>query len=204
MRIGIFGGSFDPIHYGHLILAEQCREQANLEKVVFMPSATAPHKLNGARASDRQRVEMLQLAISGHFAFEVSQVELERGGVSYTVETLANMKTVNPETELFLMIGADSLESFATWKQPEQICQFAMPLVFSRPSPNGHNRVDLDLLRRFVDERRFQSILAHQIRGRLIEISSTEIRGRVRSSKSIRYLTPRSVEQYIVAQKLYV
>jgi nicotinate-nucleotide adenylyltransferase len=204
MRIGIFGGSFDPIHYGHLILAEQCREQAKLQEIVFVPAAKAPHKPDGAEASDRQRVEMLQLAIAGHFAFTVSQIELERGGKSYTIETLENLKSLEPESELFLLIGADSLENFAAWKQPEQICKLAVPLVFSRPTPAGTQFANIDVLRQYVDEVRFNAIRDHQIQGRLIDISSTDIRWRVKSGKTIRYLTPRAVEQYIMAQKLYI
>ena len=133
MRIGIFGGSFDPIHLGHLVLAEQCREQADLDQVLFVPCALQPHKRDGAQGTDRQRCEMVELAIAGHHPFGLSKTEMERGGVSYTVETLAQFRDSNPEDEWFLLMGDDSLECFSTWREPERICQLAIPLVVNRP-----------------------------------------------------------------------
>ena len=105
MRIGIFGGSFDPIHVGHLMLAEHCREQAELDQVLFIPCAQQPHKKDGAFGSNRQRTEMIDLAIGGHPSFLRSSIEIDRGGVSYTVETLEQLTKENPEDELFLMLG---------------------------------------------------------------------------------------------------
>ena len=200
MRLGIFGGSFDPIHYGHLILAEHCREQAELDEVWFVPSATAPHKQDGAQLSKRQRMELVELAIRGHPAFRVSNMELERGGISYTVDTLNQIREERPEDELFFLMGADSLGHFASWKEPTQICELALPLVVNRP---GADDVDLEKLRPFVGDSRMEALAAVQIQSPLIEISSSEIRRRVGAGESIRYLLPRSVEKYIEAQKLY-
>ena len=120
-RVGVFGGSFDPIHMGHLILAEQCRQQGQLDEVLFIPAAQNPQKENGAVATDRQRVEMVDLAIGGHQGFLRSSIEIERGGESFTVDTLKQLADEMPEAELFLIIGGDSLNSFSTWHEPEEI-----------------------------------------------------------------------------------
>ena len=201
MRIGVFGGSFDPIHYGHLILAEQCREQAKLDRVIFVPSRIAPHKQYGSSATERQRVDMLRLAIAGHPAFDVSLIEIDRGGVSYTVDTLNELRKIHPEDLLFLLMGDDSLQDFCSWKEPGHICQLAILLVAARP---GNADVDLNALRSYLDEARFELFKNHMIHNLLIEISSSDIRRRVRESKSIRFLLPRAVEKYIETQKLYV
>ena len=201
MRIGIFGGSFDPIHYGHLILAENCREQASLDQVWFIPSAIAPHKRNGATLTDRQRTELIKLAIGGHDAFIVSDLELQRGGVSYTVDTLNQIHEQRPDDELFILIGSDSLHQFDSWREPARICELAIPLVVGRPDAKP---VDLELLSRFVDDNRLQAIKSHRIESPLIDISSTDIRNRVSEGRTIRYLTPRAVEKYIETQKLYL
>ena len=201
MRIGIFGGSFDPIHFGHLILAEHCREQANLDQVWFMPCALGPHKSDGAHGTVRQRTEMIELALGGHEAFLLSKLEIERGDVSYTVDTLKQIKETNPEDELFLMMGDDSLENFPSWRDPETICELATPVVVNRP---GSGDVDLSVLKQFVSPERFQSFEKLKITCPRIEISSSEIRKKVGDGKSIRFLTPRSVEKYIETQKLFV
>lgn len=200
MRIGIFGGSFDPIHLGHLILAECCRETARLDQVWFMPSSLSPHKQDGAHGSDRQRTEMIELAIGGHEAFVLSKMELERGGVSYTVDTLEQLHQDHPEDEFFFLIGDDSLESFASWRTPQRICELAIPLVVNRP---GSGEVDLSLLKPFVSEDRFGEIKKWKIECPKIEISSTDLRARVRGGNSIRFLTPRGVEKYIETQQVY-
>ena len=201
MRIGIFGGSFDPIHVGHLILAEHCREQAELDQVLFIPCAQQPHKKDGAFGSDRQRTEMVDLAIGGHESFLRSSIEIDRGGVSYTVETLEQLREQHSEDDLFLMIGGDSLNSFATWKQPQRILELATPLVMARP---GTGDVDFDLLSPFVDEKKLAEIKSLAIEAPLIDISSTAIRAAAAEEKSFRYQTPRSVERYIQTQKVYV
>jgi nicotinate-nucleotide adenylyltransferase len=201
MRIGIFGGSFDPIHLGHLILAEQCREQARLDQVWFIPCSLGPHKTDGAHGTDRQRTEMIELALAGHEPFVLSKIEIERGGVSYTVETLAQIHQSNPDDELFLLMGDDSLENFSTWREPAKICELATPLIVNRP---GSGDVDLSILKQYVDEHRFKLFQAGVISSPRIEISSSKMRQRVAEGKSIRYLTPRPVEKYIETQKLFV
>ncbi len=200
MRLGIFGGSFDPIHYGHLLLAEYCREDCRLDQVHFMPASISPHKRDRRPTSDNARVEMLNLAIGGHTNFAVSRLELDRGGVSFTVATLESVQAAQPEAELFFMMGADSLTDFSTWRSPERICALAIPLVVARP---GAALPDLDTFAPFVDEDRLAIIRACQVIMPHIGLSSSEIRSRVATGKSIRYQTPRAVEKYIEAQGLY-
>src|SRR5690349_9388812 len=109
MRLGLLGGSFDPVHYGHLILAECCREQCHLDAVWFVPAAIPPHKQNHTLSAAADRIEMLKLAIGGHEAFSVYTGEIDRGGVSYTVDTLQQLHDEQPDRELFFLMGADSL-----------------------------------------------------------------------------------------------
>jgi len=199
MRLGIFGGSFDPVHYGHLLLAETCREQCRLDRVIFMPAAVPPHKTR-AITSANARVEMLELALGGHPAMSVSKLEVQRGGVSYTFETLAALKQDFPDATLFFLMGADSLDELPTWREPQRICELAIPLVVRRaaaPEP------DFARLAHLVDAKRLGEIRDCQVAMPVIELSSTEIRQRVGAQKSIRYRTPRAVEMYIQANGLY-
>jgi nicotinate-nucleotide adenylyltransferase len=199
MRIALFGGSFDPLHLGHLILAEQCREQARLDQVWFVPAATSPLKQLGPVASNRQRLEMLQIGIAGHDAFRVEECELDRGGISYTVDTLKQLQTEHPGNEWFLIIGGDSLADFDRWREPAEICQLALPLVYQRPGFVA----PLDSLRSFTTPERFALIEQHAITARQIDISSTDLRRRIAAGESIRYLVPRAVEVYLLNQGLY-
>src|SRR5262245_39558001 len=133
MRLGIYGGSFDPVHYGHLLLAESAREQSRLDQVWFLPAATPPHKQQRELVSPRQRVEMLELAILGQSPFLVSTLEIDRGGVSYTVDTLAAIHAQRPGDDIFLLIGADALADLPNWREPGRICSLATPAAVCRP-----------------------------------------------------------------------
>jgi len=199
MRLGIFGGSFDPIHYGHLLLAETCREQCCLDQVIFMPAAAPPHKKRAMTSADA-RVEMLELALGGHPAMRVSTLEVERGGVSYTAETLTGLRQDHPDAALFFLMGADSLADLPTWREPERICELAVPLVVRRA---GAPEPDFGKLARLVDPQRLGEIRESQATMPVIELSSTDIRQRVSAGKSIRYRTPRAVEMYIQSNGLY-
>ena len=201
MRIGVFGGSFDPIHFGHLILAENCREQAQLDQVLFIPCAMSPHKCDGAYGTDRQRVEILDLAIGGHRDFIRNDMEIKRGGVSYTIDTLRELESAQPDNEWFFLMGADSLESFSSWREPDEILKLAKPIIVGRP---GSDPVDLGVLENLSSAAYVESIRELSVESPLIDISSTDIRQRVADNKSIRFLVPRSIEQYIVTQKMYV
>ena len=205
-KIGVFGGSFDPIHYGHLILAEQCREQARLDQVLFVPASISPLKQRNPMAADKHRLEMLLLAIAGHSNFQVCTLELERQGVSYTVDTLIALTSLYPPAELFLLIGQDSLQTFRQWKQPETICRLAIPLVCRRPGivdSTESPMANLETLKAVMEPDAWQRATELAIRSRCIEISSTEIRNRTSNRQTIRYLVPRAVEKYIETNRLY-
>jgi nicotinate-nucleotide adenylyltransferase len=207
VRLGIFGGSFNPVHYGHLILAECCREQLALDRVWFLPAATPPHKQQHDLVPGEQRAEMIELAIAGHSCFGVCRYELERGGVSYTVDTLARFHEEQPTDELFFMMGADSLADLPTWKDPATICRLAIPVVVQRgahraqdPSPDTEAFCALS---QFVSRERLQQIAAARVEMPRIDLSASDLRRRVAAGQSIRYRTPRSVEKYIETHGLY-
>ena len=200
MRIGILGGSFDPVHFGHLLLAECCREQCRLDEVWFLPTAVSPHKQDCQPASAAARLEMLELATAGNDAFRVSTLETDRGGVSYTVDTLESISNQHPQAKLFFLMGSDSLQDMPRWREPEKICQLALPVVVSRyetPSPSW------DQLAPLLPKNRLAEARAHQVDMPRIELSSSEIRRRVVAGRSIRYWTPRAIEKYIEAHHLY-
>jgi len=200
MRLGIFGGSFDPVHYGHLLLAEACREQARLDAVWFVPAATAPHKQDQTPASAEQRVEMLRLVIGGQSTFDVCDIEIKRGGVSYTVDTLRELKSQESSRELFLLLGGDSLSDLPTWRAADEVCRLALPVVVGRP---GSAKPDFSVLAGVAPPEQIQAMQQQQVEMPLIGLSSQEIRRRVAEGRSIRYMTPRAVEEYIKTAGLY-
>jgi nicotinate-nucleotide adenylyltransferase len=200
MRLGVFGGSFNPVHYGHLLLAECCREACALDEVWLVPAAVPPHKRGQELAPAKARLEMLELALAGHEQLRASGIEIERGGVSYTVETLARIASQRPGDSLFLLMGADSLAELGTWREPQRICQLATPVVVRRA---GSPEPDLDALAGFVAADRMPEIRSLQVEMPLIELSSTDLRRRAASGRSLRYRTPRAVEKYIETHQLY-
>lgn len=195
MRLGIFGGAFDPIHNGHLLLAEQCREQCQLDEVWFVPTKIPPHKEADSLSPDADRVEMLKLATAGRPEFVVSEIELNRAEVSWTVDTLRQLRDERPDDELFFLIGADSLRDFPTWKEPEAIAELASVIAVNR------GEASLDELTSGLTPELSASVRLVTMPG--ISISATDLRSRVSARKSIRYLVPRAVEEFILAQKLY-
>lgn len=200
MRLGIFGGSFDPVHFGHLLLAECCREQCALDEVWFLPANVPPHKQGHVLSPPARRMEMLQLATAGHQAFIVSGMEFDRGGVSYTVETLAGLKASQPQAELFFLMGADSLADLPTWRESARVCQLAIPVVVRR---RGSPEPEFDVIRDLVTPERLAVFLQHQVQMPVVDLSSTAIRAAVSAGRSIRFQTPASVEQYILHHRLY-
>jgi nicotinate-nucleotide adenylyltransferase len=208
MRLGILGGTFDPVHYGHLLLAESCREALRLDQVWFLPAAVPPHKQQREHTPGAQRVEMLELAIGGHAAFSVCQVEIARGGVNYTVDTLARLKDEDPLRELFFLMGADSLLDLPTWKEPARLCQLATPVAVCRSiagtsSSQCGEPLDLLGLENLLPADRLEAIRKHRVEMPRIDLTSSDIRQRVSMGKSIRYRTPRAVERYIETHALY-
>lgn len=200
MKLGVYGGSFNPVHFGHLLLAESCRESCQLDQVLFVPALEPPHKQSQRLAEPRHRVEMLQLAIAGHESFAICQEELERGGVSYTFQTLESLSKAFANDELFLLMGADSLDEFHTWKHPERICELASPIIVHR---RGADPVDFNKLSPYYEADTLNQIAQHQVDFPAIEISSSDIRERIAANSSIRYRLPRAVEKYIETHKLY-
>ena len=200
-RIGILGGSFDPIHIGHLLIAEYAREQLNLSEVRFIPAAVSPLKQDKQPTDAKHRVEMIRLAIGGNAHFRLDERELKRVGPSYTVDTLAELKSESPESELVFIIGADSLFDLQAWREPERICQLAFLAIALR---GGRPVPDLEQLRRFLPPDQVASAAEHIVNLPQLEISSTDLRDRVRCGKTIRYQVPAAVEAYIAAAKLYI
>lgn len=200
MRLGLFGGTFDPVHYGHLLLAESCREQCRLDAVWFLPAAVPPHKRARELTPAAARIEMLELAIAGHPAFSVSRYEADRGGVNYTADTLAHFRREDPEGELFFLLGADMLHDLPNWREPARVCELATAIVVRR---SGADPVDFDWLSQVLSAEAIDRIRRHQVEMPEIGISSTEIRRRAAAGRSIRYQTPRAVEKYIETHRLY-
>ncbi len=197
MRVGVIGGTFDPIHVGHLILAEQARDQLALEQVVFIPAGQPPHKSAKQITASQHRLAMVQLAIAGHEAFAVSRIDLDREGPCYSVETLTLLQEAwGPEAEIHFLIGEDSLRDLPQWHQPDRLMHLCQIVAVQRP---GYH-IDLDALDRQLAGAadRIQSIASP-----LIDISSTEIRERVQENRSIRYLVPEPVRHYIEQHNLY-
>jgi nicotinate-nucleotide adenylyltransferase len=198
MRLGIFGGTFDPVHNGHLLLAEQCREQCRLEQVWFIPAGIPPHKLTRTLATGTARAEMLELAVAGHDYLRVDRRELDRSDPCYTVETLACLKAEDPMRELFFLMGADSLAEFSTWREPRRIVELAELAVVNR---GGAAPPDLEPMRALLGESLLSRIHIVTMTG--MDISSSDIRRRISEGKSIRYMVPRSVECYTETHELY-
>lgn len=195
-RIGVFGGTFDPVHNGHLHIARSIREALALDRILWVPAGRPPHKSGQIVSSDRDRLAMLELALEGSLDDDISRVEIERAGPSYTVDTLAFLSDrLKPATLVFLM-GEDSLRDLPTWHDPERIVQLAEIAVAGRPG------VDVDL----------ESVYASlpSARGRItvvpareLTVSSSEIRNRVAAGLPLSDLAPEAVAEYIQAHELY-
>lgn len=204
MRIGIFGGSFDPVHQGHLVVAECCREQAGLDRVVFVPTAIQPFKQDHLSAAGHHRAEMLGLAVGGNPAFTVSTLELDRGGVSYTIDTLAAIRDKHPADELRLILGPDALAGLPDWREPARILEMARLIAVER---NGLDDVaaivQASRLAALLGPERARGIVSEKVVVPALGIRSSDLRALVARGKSIRYRTPRAVEQYIITNSLY-
>jgi nicotinate-nucleotide adenylyltransferase len=193
MRLGLYGGTFDPIHLGHLIVAEQCREACGLDRVWFVVAGAPPHK-PGQRTTVAHRLEMARIAVAGHPAFEVSEIEARRPGPHYSVETLAEIRRERPGDALYFLIGADSLGDLPTWRQPQEIARLATIVVVNRPGIDPTTGLpDLG-----PGTRPLVSVVIPPI-----GIASHDLRKRLAERRSVRYLVPRGVEAYIEAQGLY-
>jgi len=200
MRVGIFGGTFDPVHIGHLAVAEQCREQGELEQVWFVPAPRPPHKLDRPMTPFGQRVEMLALAIAGNPAFRIDEIEKERSGPSYTVDTLDQLQQRQPQLDLHLLIGSDCLPDLPQWRNPRRILELAQLLVVARP---GWPLVRAEELGKALGLGPDAVSRVQTVQVPLIDLSSTDLRRRAAAGRSLRYLVPRAVECYIHDKRLY-
>jgi nicotinate-nucleotide adenylyltransferase len=200
MRLGIFGGSFDPVHRGHLVLADSCAEQAALDAVWFVPASHQPLKPTGPQASDADRLAMLRLALADQSRFEVSELEIVRGGVSYTVDTLAAVQAQHPEAELFFLLGADSLADLPDWHRPEEICTLTTLLVVRRA---GEAEPNFDALDHLVSAERLERFRDHQVEMPETPISSSQIRQLIATEGAWRKLVSEGVAQHIERESLY-
>lgn len=189
MRIGLLGGSFDPPHNGHLLAAGDAFDELALDRLCFIPAAIQPLKRDGGTASPADRLAMVRLLIAGDARFAVDAVEIDRGGLSYTVDTLSALAEREPAADRYLLVGADVLPSFGKWREPERIAELATVVVLQRAGET------VDLSRAPLGFRALAT--------RRIDVSSTEIRRRVREGKSIRGFVPDSVAAYIAAERLY-
>jgi nicotinate-nucleotide adenylyltransferase len=190
MKIGILGGTFDPIHIGHLIIAEEARWQCELDAVLFVVTSHPPHKKE-PEAGVEDRFRMVELATEGEPAFRPSRIEIERGGDSYTAETLKELLRLYPGASLHLIVGADSVIDFSDWKNPDAVIEMADVVVASRPGFDP-SQMEPRLRGR-----------THILHSPAVEISSTMIRKRLHDGKPVRFLVPESVERYIRERRLY-
>lgn len=198
-RIGIMGGTFDPIHIGHLILGETAYHQFQLDKILFMPAGNPPHKqARENRATDRQRVDMVRLAIASNPHFALSLEEMHREGYTYTYRTLERLKKQNPDTEYYFILGADSLYTFDEWREPGRILGACTILVGTR---NHTSDEKLDRAIQHLEEKYQGNI--QKLESLNIDISSKMIRSWIEEGRSLAYYVPDQVIDYIEKNKIY-
>ncbi|WP_432408929.1 nicotinate-nucleotide adenylyltransferase [Wukongibacter sp. M2B1] len=199
-KIGLMGGTFDPIHYGHLVLAEQIRTQFGLDMVYFIPVGIPPHKQDKNISSSKDRYFMTLLATITNPNFEVSKIEIEDNNISYTVNTIKKFKEkIDCDAELYFITGADAIYELETWKNVKELLTLCKFIAASRPG------IDERKLRQKImelNEKYNSHILVTAVPA--LAISSTDIRNRIRFGKSIKYILPESVEYYIYKNKLYI
>jgi nicotinate-nucleotide adenylyltransferase len=189
MKLGVFGGAFDPVHNGHLVLVSECREQLGLDAVWLVPCGSPPHKDPLQMADANARIDMLELATAGDPQLVVSRIEVDRPGTSFTVDTLDTIAGENPECELFLLLGADSVNDLVNWHQPERICELASIVAVNRGQDTGETPVP--------------GCHIHHVSMPALDITSTDIRRRIQNSLPIRHLVPRAVEAFLAEQSVY-
>jgi nicotinate-nucleotide adenylyltransferase len=196
VRLGLFGGSFDPPHIGHLLVASDAFEALQLDRIVFVPTGVQPLKIGRAAASAEHRLTMVQLLVGDDPRFVVDPIEISRPGLSFTVDTLAAFADRNPEAQMFLLVGADVPRAFARWREPERVMELATVVVLER---GGHveSESNEDPRAMALTER------LRRLPTRRVDVSSTEIRQRVRAGLSIRGFVPDAVADFIAAERLY-
>lgn len=195
MRLGLFGGTFDPPHLGHLLVAIDAFETLELDRLVLIPAGAQPLKVGVVRATGHQRLEMVRRLAGDDPRFAVDPIEIDRSGLSYTVDTLSDYAAREPTAERFFLVGADVLDSFAQWREPERVLALAQLVVLQRSAGEGTGRAE----KVSATAGRPPRVL----RTRTIDISSTEIRARVGAGRSIRGFVPDAVAEYIAEAGLY-
>jgi nicotinate-nucleotide adenylyltransferase len=193
VRIGLYGGTFDPVHLGHLRAAETARESLGLDLVAFLPSAVPPHRSAPPRAA-ADRLAMARLATASHPRFEAWDAELRRPGPSYTVETVANLLSERPSDSFVLVVGADTWPEMTTWREPQRLLSLVEVAVVDRPGYSGP-----DPATPFPGARGVR-----RVEGPSLPISATTVRELARRGRSVRYLVPDAVADYILARRLYL
>lgn len=199
LKIGIMGGSFDPIHNGHLVLAEQIRTQFELDKIYFIPAGNPPHKIGVDMTCKEDRYNMTKLAIETNQFFELSDIEIKKDITTYTIETIKELRnTINKDDQLFFITGADAILLIDTWKSYTELFKLVTFIGATRPgiSPEELQEKIRDIVERYDADIRLTTVPA-------LAISSTDIRNRVKSGQSIKYLLPETVEKYIYDKCLY-
>ena len=197
-RIGILGGTFDPPHLGHLWLATLAADAMGLDRVLFMPAAQPPHKSGQLVSRATDRLLMTRLAIAGNPAFELSAIEMERPGPSYTIDSVEELESIHAaDTRLFLLMAADSLAQIDTWREPDRLLERIEWIVGPRPGNPLPERTELEA--RFGE----RASRIHLLSGPSLDVGSSEIRRRVAAGRAIRYLVPRGVEELITDRGLY-
>jgi nicotinate-nucleotide adenylyltransferase len=191
VKIGVFGGTFDPPHIGHLLLAADARDALQLDRLVFVPAGTQPFKAHAPPvASGQDRLEMVRLAVADDANYAVDDAEISRAGLSYTVDTLQHLSERYRGSKLFLLLGEDTLAGFGKWREPERIRELASLAVMTRAGAAGEAIGEIG-----------EAVV--QVSTRRIDVSSTEIRDRLRKGKTIKGFVPESVERFIDARGLY-
>jgi len=198
VKLGLYGGTFDPVHFGHLLLAERCREELGLDEVRFIPAGDPPHKDRPDLTPGKARAEMLEFATAGNPRLVVDRRELGRPGRSYTVDTLAEVKAEFPEAELYFLMGADSLADLPGWREPERILELARVVAVNRG--RVHPQLRKDLIASQGEEVASRVLFVSMP---AVDLSSTDMRLRFRDGRSLRYMTPPAVEAYIRDKGLY-
>jgi nicotinate-nucleotide adenylyltransferase len=196
-KVGLLGGTFDPIHIAHLIVAEECRSNLSLDRVFFVPAGIPPHKLNNPITSAEHRVAMVELAIASNPHFEVSRLDIDRSGPCYSTDTIGLLSHQLPDSaEIYFIIGTDSLLDMPTWHEPARLIELCRFAVVGRP---GYT-VDMDYLESVLPgvQSRVEFVNAPSI-----NLSSTDIKRRIQSGHSVKYQVPEQVEEYIFDQRLY-
>lgn len=201
-RIGVLGGTFNPLHMGHLIMAQDALELFELSKVVFVPCASPPHKSAREVVSAAHRLAMIEAALEGDTRFEVSDIEIQRGGVSYSVDTAGELKKLYPDAEICFIVGSDTLQELHLWKDIDRLCSMCVFLTIARPGSIAANGVR-GPARDGAVQGTPQGLRNHVKEGHLVNISSTDIRYRVAEGMSIRYLVHPAVEMYIAEHSLF-